>query len=124
MVSAPLLLKKPVTQVSFNDALAYCEWAQQKLPSYKQYWELVAQDRRKVVANYNAPISEANNVNIVGNVWEIRTTEKDDTPRLAAGSLFYSSNTCHGTSRERELYVDKQAGNIHIGFAVVSSSLN
>ncbi len=111
--------KLPVTQVSYNDAIAYCEWSGTQLPSYKQYWELIEEDKRKIITSLNAPISEADNVNILGNVWEITSTEKGNEIRLAGGSLFCSPNTCHGTSKERALYVDKQTGNIHIGFAVI-----
>ena len=67
----------------------------------------------------NGPISEASKVNILGNVWEITSSVESGNVRLAGGSIFCSPNTCHGTTKERELYVDKQTGNIHIGFAVL-----
>ena len=111
--------KLPVTQVSYNDAIAYCEWSGSKLPSYEQYWDLIELDERKIITNNNGPISEADNVNVLGNVWEITRTKKENEIRLAGGSLFCSSNTCHGTYKGRELYVDKETGNIHIGFAVI-----
>ena len=109
----------PVTQVSYNDAMAYCRWSNTKLPTYEEYWEKVNADQRKVVTDHNASISEVNEVNIVGNVWEITSTVKGSEVRLAGGSVFCSPKTCDGTSKTRELYVDKQTGNIHIGFAVV-----
>ena len=110
----------PVTQVSYNDALAYCKWANARLPSYEEYWNLIENDNRKVITNSNAPISAANQVNILGNVWEITTTTRGEEIRLAGGSLFCSPKICHGTSRDRELFVDKQTGNVHIGFAVIT----
>lgn len=109
----------PVTQVSYNDAIAYCEWSSTRLPSYEEYWEFIKNDNRKVVTNNNAAISAAKEVNVLGNVWEITSTNTGENIRLAGGSLFCSPNTCHGTSKARELYVDKETGNIHIGFAVV-----
>lgn len=109
----------PVTQISYNDALAYCEWSGSRLPSYDEYWGLIEGDDRKVNTDNKEPISAASEVNILGNVWEITSTEKGNEIRLAGGSLFCSRNTCHGTSKERELYVDKETGNIHIGFAVI-----
>lgn len=109
----------PVTQISYNDAIAYCEWSGSRLPTYDEYWLLIKEDKRKVITAYNGPITAANKVNILGNVWEITLTENNGNIRLAGGSLFCSPNTCHGTTQERELYVDKQTGNIHIGFAVL-----
>lgn len=109
----------PVTQVSYNDALAYCEWSGTELPTYTQYWELVKKDDRKIIVNGNGPISPVDSVNVLGNVWEITSPENGKGIRLAGGSLFCSKNTCDGTSIERELYIDKHTGNLHIGFAVV-----
>ncbi len=116
---APLSENLPVTQVSYNDAMAYCAWSGTELPSYDQYWELIKDDERVVIANHLAPISAADEANILGNVWEITRTLRGNEIRLAGGSLFCSSTTCHGTSKEREVYVDKQTGNMHIGFAVI-----
>ena len=43
-----------------------------------------------------------------------------DQIRLAGGSLFCSIDTRHGTQEDRELYVDKETGNIHIGFSILT----
>lgn len=112
----------PVNQVSYNDAIAYCKWANTRLPTYDEYWELIKNDKRKVITDNKGPISKVDDVNLLGNVWEITQTVFDDSVRLAGGSLFCSKNTCHGTSKERELYVDRETGNIHIGFAVIPLS--
>lgn len=109
----------PVTQVSFNDAMAYCEWSGTKLPSYDEYWSLIENDKRVVISNYNAPITEVTLVNTKGNVWEITSTKVGNEIRLAGGSLFCSEDVCNGTSQNRDLYVDVETGNIHIGFAVI-----
>jgi formylglycine-generating enzyme required for sulfatase activity len=118
-VNAPESVELPVTQVSFNDAMAYCKWSNTRLPTYEEYWGLIKNDKRKVITNNMAPITRTEEANILGNVWEITSTTVGDSTRLAGGSVFCSKNTCHGTSPDRELYVDKQTGNIHIGFAVV-----
>jgi formylglycine-generating enzyme required for sulfatase activity len=109
----------PVTQVSYNDAMAYCKWSGSRLPTYDEYWHLIERDDRKVISDNTAPITTVNKANILGNVWEITTTENNGNIRLAGGSLFCSPNTCHGTKKDREIYVDKQTGNFHIGFAVL-----
>jgi hypothetical protein len=111
--------KLPVTQVSYNDAIAYCKWAKKRLPRYNEYWEIVKNDNRIIVSENTLPISEIDKVNIVGNVWDITEIEKNELVRLSGGSLFCSKNTCHGTIKERELFVDKETGNIHIGFSVL-----
>ena len=109
----------PVTQVSYNDALAYCKWAKKRLPSYNEYWKIVKNDDRIIVSDNKFPISEIGSVNIVGNVWDFTKNENNDLVRLAGGSLFCSENTCHGTIKEKELFVDKETGNIHMGFCVL-----
>jgi len=110
----------PVTQISYNDAIAYCAWSGARLPTYDEYWRLIKDDKRKVITDKNGPVTDADKVNILGNVWEITLTENNGNIRLAGGSLFCSPNTCHGTTKERELYVDKQTANIHVGFAVLN----
>ena len=66
----------PVTQVSYNDAKAYCTWSNARLPSYKEFWEFAKADKRPVVKNVLAhqPNSKAN---VIGNVWDMTTTEND-----------------------------------------------
>ena len=110
----------PITQVSYNDAIAYCKWAKVRLPTYAEYWQLVKNDHRPIVSENILPISDVNQVNIVGNVWDItEPRSKLDQVRLAGGSLFCSEATCDGTVSSRELFVDRETGNVHIGFSVV-----
>ena len=110
----------PVTQVSYKDAIEYCKWAGVSLPTYEKYWEIVKNDKRPIVSDNKSPISSVEKVNIVGNVWDLTQTINFDKVRLAGGSLFCSKDTCHGTQKDRELYVDKETGNIHIGFSVLT----
>jgi sulfatase modifying factor 1 len=42
----------PVTQVSYNDALAYCDWAGKRLPTQAE-WEYAAKDAKDVNTIYN-----------------------------------------------------------------------
>lgn len=116
---APRKKSLPVTQVSYNDAVAYCQWAGVRLPTYKEYWDLASTDTRIVVTDNRLPISPVDSVHVIGNVWDLTKPERGDAIRLAGGSLFCSPTTCHGTQKERELYVDKTTGNLHCGFSVV-----
>ncbi len=109
----------PITQVSYNDAIAYCNWANAKLPSYQEYWSLTNFDKKKIIKN-DDHIYETSEVHIIGNVWDITTTEKGNGDiRLAGGSFLCNVNTCDGTNPDRVLYVDKTTGNINIGFSVI-----
>jgi len=119
-VNKPNSKELPVTQVSYNDALAYCKWAKKRLPTYKEYWELIKNDTRVIVSDNKFPISNLNKVNILGNVWEITEVEDGNSVRLAGGSLFCSETTCNGAVKERELFVDKETGNINVGFCVIN----
>ena len=116
----PSIDSLPVTQVSYNDAIEYCKWADVNLPTYDQYWELVSSDDRLIVSDNIYPISSVKSVNIIGNVWDITEPINSDQIRLAGGSLFCSIDTCHGTQEDRELFVDKETGNIHIGFSILT----
>jgi Sulfatase-modifying factor enzyme 1 len=118
-INKPYSKELPVTQVSYNDAIAYCKWAKKRLPTYDEYWEFIKNDTRSIVSDNRFPISPVNEVNILGNVWDITEVEDGNSVRLAGGSLFCSENTCNGTVKERELFVDKETGNINVGFCVV-----
>ena len=118
-VNKPYSKELPVTQVSYNDALAYCKWAKKRLPTYEEYWDLIKNDTRVIVSDNKFSISKINEVNILGNVWDITEIENGNSVRLAGGSLFCSENTCNGTVKERELFVDKETGNINVGFFVI-----
>jgi len=108
----------PVTQVSYNDALAYCKWINKRLPTYEEYWQLTEPDIRKIAFDTIA-FAKANETNVKGNYWEITATDDPMKVRLAGGSIFCNTTTCNGTSKNRELFVDATTGNIHISFAVV-----
>lgn len=112
------LPENPVTQVSYNDALAYANWVGKKLPTYEQYWGLIASDTRKI-NTFSNQIFPPNQVNLIGNVWEITTPDNQGRIRLAGGSYLCNVNTCNGTDPQRELFVDKITGNTHISFALI-----
>lgn len=108
----------PVTQVSYNDAIAYCKWIKKTLPTYKQYWNLSKLDSRPL--NFNTiKIYEAAKYNVVGNVWDITLPEKKNQVRLAGGSFLCSENTCNGIVASRELFVDTITANSNIGFSII-----
>jgi formylglycine-generating enzyme required for sulfatase activity len=108
----------PVTQVSYNDATAYCKWSKTRLPTYEEYWTLT--DKSSLPINQNGTeIFPVGMTNIIGNVWELTQADKLSRVRLAGGSYLCSPNSCNGTSQDRVLYIDQITGNSHIGFAVL-----
>lgn len=112
-------LNFPVTQISYNDAIAYCSWANVKLPSYDRYWKEAKKDSRYILCDAIA-MRPASVVNIIGNTWDITTTSNtSDEVRLAGGSYLCNQTTCKGTSQERELFVSKDTGNSHISFVIL-----
>ena len=80
----------------------------------------MSSDERLIVSDNMYPISSVESVNIISNVWDITESKNSDQVRLAGGSLFCSIDACHGTQEDRELYVDKETGNIHIGFSILT----
>lgn len=108
----------PVTQISYNDALAYTAWSNTKIPSYDEYWYLTKHDSRSVVINMTE-IHPAKTVNIVGNTWEITQANRLGAIRLAGGSYLCAKNSCNGASPKTELYIDRFTGNSHIGLAIL-----
>ncbi len=108
----------PVTQISFNDAHAFAKWDNSRIPTYEEYWALIEGDSRPININNNGilPIEQ---VNIVGNVWEITQKDKNGQIRLAGGSYLCNTRSCDGSNPDRVLYVDPLTGNTHIGFAVI-----
>lgn len=112
------IVNDPVTQVSYNDALAYCKWSQTRLPTYKEYWTLAEKSILPINQN-STEIFPVGMSNIIGNVWELTEADLLGRVRLAGGSYLCSPNSCDGTSPDRVLYVDQITGNSHIGFAVL-----
>jgi len=110
----------PVTQVSYNDAKAYCTWANVELPRYETYWQIAKADGRTIHIN-TSTISPAHQTNVVGNTWDITDgLNGSNQIRLAGGSYLCSITTCNGTNKNRQLYVSPDTGNSHISFTVLT----
>jgi len=111
-----------VTQVSYNDALAYCKWRKTELPNYEEYWELAARDTEEIIFDADTLVA-SNKVNVVGNTWDITKDWNDKNEiRLAGGSYLCSKTSCDGTNPARRLFVSPDTGNSHISFSVVTKN--
>lgn len=59
----------PVTQVSYNDAIAYCKWAGKRLPTAAE-WEHAAKDGKDINTTYNWGNTLVVNEEYKANVWQ------------------------------------------------------
>ena len=109
----------PVTQVSYNDALAYANWSGTILPDYKTYWKLT-EGISGIINKATTSILPVDQCHIIGNTWELTSPDTYGRIRLAGGSYLCNDNSCNGTAPNRELYIDPMTANSHIGFAVIS----
>ncbi len=131
----------PVTQVSYYDACAFCEWAGGRLPTAEE-WDKIAGDR-VVVGNVwqgmfpfedkgedgfviqTAPIGSfkpnAKGVHdLFGNVWEwTSTSESDSLQVIKGGSFLCDENVCSGYIPTQYQTTPKDSGLNHLGFRCV-----
>lgn len=85
-----------VTQISWNDAVAYCQWKGVRLPKLEEYWKYSTSDNQK-------------------DVWD--WTEEGI---LAGGSFLCSIETCAGFKEGNEKTdISPDTTNSHIGFCVI-----
>ena len=110
----------PVTQVSYNDAIASCKWAGTRLPTYSEYWVNTKHDNRRINTESMA-IENRDRVSIIGNVWELCASDLPNVVPLAGGSYLCSKKMCNGTSKEKKISVDPFTANRHIGFCVLDN---
>lgn len=108
----------PVIQVSYNDAKAYADWSNTKIPTYEAYWELTAAAEGQINSG-SLQILPIDQCHIIGNTWEITQPDGYGRIRIAGGSYLCNKNTCNGTSPKRKLHIDSITGNSHIGFAII-----
>jgi sulfatase modifying factor 1 len=131
----------PVTQVSYFDACAYCEWKKGRLPSAKE-WDAIAGDKilpgniwqgafpfedtgEDGFAYTSAPVgkfepTELGIHDLFGNVWEW-TTSIDPTGQMIikGGSFLCDRNYCSGYYPSKYQQTPKDSGLNHLGFRCV-----
>jgi sulfatase modifying factor 1 len=131
----------PVTQVSYFDACAYCEWKNGRLPSAKE-WDTIAGEEVIIgntwegsfpyydygldgYAHSIAPIGKfkPNKMGVhdlFGNVWEWTTTRSSDGTYITKGGSFLcDKDVCTGYIPSRYQTTPDDSGLNHLGFRCV-----
>lgn len=129
--------KYPVINVSYNDAVAYCNWLSQKdskakyrLPTEKE-WEFAAGHMPKdadfnsgenkgltPVTTYSKTLSASGAIDMWGNVWEWTSTNRSSTTKAVKGGAWSTSRMdCRTESRTEGR--NPNSGYSTVGFRVI-----
>lgn len=135
----------PVTQVSFYDACAYCDWKGGRIPSAEE-WDFIAGDSvimGNIWEGMFPYVDEGNDgyeisvaprgqfdpnttglFDIFGNVWEWTTTfdSLKNARIIKGGSFLCDYNVCAGYIPERYQTTPDDSGLNHLGFRCVYDS--
>ena len=130
-------LNYPVTNVSYNDAVAYCEWltkndnvATYRLPTEME-WEQAAGHMPKdadfnsgniaklmPVDTYKNTLSASGAIDMWGNVWEWTSTDRADSTKAVKGGAYNTGRTeCRTENRAAGRKTNQVFDNV--GFRIV-----
>lgn len=131
----------PVSQISYFDACAYCEWKNGRLPRAKE-WDVIAGDvilpgnvwqgvfpvhdlgedgYKTKVAPQGSFEPNANGIyDLFGNVWEwTSTVDTNGQMIIKGGSFLCDESFCSGYFPEKYQTTPKDSGLNHLGFRCV-----
>lgn len=135
-------MNHPVVQVTYNDAIAYCEWAKVRLPTEEEWMHACLEGKtssKKINIFHDStndsvdgytytspakafPPNALNIYGMFGNVWEITASKYDASNSIYAmkgGSFLCSAEYCKGYTAEARQSISKNDAYFHVGFRVV-----
>lgn len=115
----------PVTQVSWNDACAYCEWRGRRLPTRKEWHRAANWDASKANIWDNRATHELDPAretpSMVGNAYEWVADEKGPDALVYGGGHLCSVNTCAGFVPGWGKWISKDSGTDGLGFRCIKN---
>ena len=136
------IMDHPVVQVTYNDVMAFCDWAKVRLPSEEEWMHACLEGKTSEkdinISHgetkddvdgylYTSPVKKfppnaLNLYGMFGNVWEITASKFDAENSIYAmkgGSFLCDAEYCMGYTSDARQSISKNDAYFHVGFRVV-----
>lgn len=115
----PTTDEMPVTQVSYNDAVAYAKWRGKRLPTLADWWSNVKTTDKGNFDEWSAGrILPARTVPPLGNCWEWCADTLKNEAAITGGSFLCEKSTCRGWEKIVK-WLSYDSGNSNLSFRLM-----